>query len=239
MQVMPGGGDSASVEAHLSADEVRFSERDATLLRAVDRTGSLHAAANDLGRSYSRAHTRLAELEGAFGSLVETQRGGRGGGGTALTDRCRALLLRFDRLRAAVDGVARAEETAFEGTVTDRTGELARIETAAGPLRAVVPRDVRTVSVAVRADAVTLQDPENVPDPTATSARNRLEGVITKVTPRDGTVLVSVDVGTRTDLAATVTQESASRLQLGPGREVLASFKATATRAVPREPSGV
>lgn len=236
---MVGRGDSATVEAHLSADGVRFGARDATLLRTVDRTGSLHAAADDLGRSYSRAHTRLAELEDAFGVLVRTQRGGSGGGGTELTDRCRSLLLRFDRLRAAVDGVARAEETAFEGTVTDRSGTLATIDTDAGVLRAVVPAEVRSVSVAVRADAVTLQDPRDMPGPGATSARNRLQGVVTDVTSRNGTVIVRVDVGTRTDLAATVTQESARRLQLRPGSEVLASFKATATRAVPREPSGV
>lgn len=236
---MIGSGDSATVEAHLSADGVRFSERDATLLRAIDRTGSLHAAAHDLGRSYSRAHDRLGELEGGFGSLVHSQRGGSDGGGTELTDRCRTLLLRFDRLRAAVDGVARAEETALEGTVTDRTGDLATIDTSAGTLRAVVPGAARAVSVAVRADAVTLQDPSDVPEPAATSARNRLQGVVTEVMPRAGTVLVTVDVGGRTELAATVTQESARRLQLASGREVLASFKATATRAVPREQSGV
>lgn len=236
---MAGRGDSATIEAHLSADGVNFGERDATLLRAVDRTGSLHAAADDLGRSYSRAHARLGDLEEAFGSLVQTQRGGSGGGGTKLTDRSRSLLLRFDRLRAAVDGVARAEETAFEGTVTDRSGTLATVETDAGRLRAVVPADVRSVSVAVRADAVTLHDPLEVPGPGATSARNRLEGVVTDVSPRNGTVIVRVDVGARTELAATVTQESATRLELTPGRETLASFKATATRAVPREPSGV
>jgi molybdate transport system regulatory protein len=236
---MVGPGDSATVEAHLSADGLRFSERDATLLRTVDRTGSLHAAAEELGRSYSRAHTRLAELEDGFGSLVETQRGGSGGGGTVLTDRCRSLLLRFDRLRAAVDGVARAEETAFEGTVTDRDGDLATIDTDAGTLRAVVPTQVRAVSVAVRADAVTLHDPRDSPEPAATSARNRLQGFVTDVTSREGIAIVRVDIGTRAELAATVTRESATRLQLRPGSEVLASFKATATRAVPREPSGV
>lgn len=232
-------GDSATVQAHLSADDVQFGERDAGLLRAVDRTGSLHVAADDLGRSYSRAHARVRELEDVFGSLVRTQRGGSGGGGTELTNRCRSLLLRFDRLRAAVDGVARAEETAFEGTVTDRTGELATIDTEAGTLRAVVPADVQDVSVAVRADAVTLHDPMDVPGPAATSARNRLNGVVTEVNPRNGTVIVRIDIGRRTNLAARVTEESANRLQLRPGREVLATFKATATRAVPREPSGV
>lgn len=226
-------------DARITADGVTFGERDAALLRAVDRSGSLHAATSRLERSYSRAHARLADLEEAFGTLVSSQRGGSGGGGTELTDSGRSLLLQFDRFNAALSGVAGTDETAFEGEVTDRTGELATVETAAGALRAVVPTDVTRVSVAIRADAVTVHDPDDVAPPEATSARNRLTGTVTSLTRGPGTVSVQVDVGATHPLSATVTTDSAKRLDLRPNRDVVAAFKATATRGVPRETSGV
>lgn len=236
---MDEGGYVEGADARITVEGVTFGERDAALLRTVDRSGSLHAATSTLERSYSRAHARLADLEEAFGTLVTSRRGGSGGGGTVLTDRGRSLLLQFDRFNAALSGVAGTEETAFEGTVTDRSGDLATVETTAGILRAVVPTDVSQVSVAVRADAVTLQDPDDVPAQEATSARNRLTGTVTSVTGGPGTVSVRLNVGARQPLTATVTSDSARGLALDPGREVVAAFKATATRAVPRETSDV
>lgn len=236
---MDDGGYVEDADARVTADGVTFGERDATLLRAVDRSGSLHAATANLERSYSRAHARLADLEEAFGALVSSQRGGSDGGGTELTDRGRSLLLQFDRFNAALTGVAGTEESAFEGEIIDRTGDLATVETAAGPLRAVVPTAISSVSVAIRADAVTLHDPADVPDPEATSARNRLTGQVTSISRGPGTVSVTVDVGATHPLSATVTAESAQRLELEVDREVVAAFKATATRGVPRETAGV
>jgi molybdate transport system regulatory protein len=236
---MPDDAPEEAVQARVSAGGLTFGERDAALLRAVDRSGSLSQAAEALGRSYSRAHQRVQALESVFDTLVESTRGGDDGGGTTLTERGRALLTRYDRFRASLNGLAAAPETAFEGTVTDRQGDLATVRTAAGVLRAVVPTDATAVSVAVRADAVTLYEPADRPDPTATSARNSLEGEVASVSGAQGTVDVRVEVGGPQPLAAIVTRESADRLDLRPGRPVVASFKATATRGVAREPSGV
>ena len=105
----------AGFEARLQADGVTFEGRDATLLRAVDSEGSLNAAATSLGRSYSRCHERLADLEDAFGPLVERTRGGSGGGGSRLNDRARALLARFERLRAEFSGVAGGPRQCWRG----------------------------------------------------------------------------------------------------------------------------
>lgn len=228
-----------AVQASVAADGVTFGQRDASLLRAVQQAGSLSSAADELGRSYSRAHQRVQKLESGFGTLVESTRGGDGGGGTTLTDRGRTLLTRYDRFRASLNGLAAAPETAFDGTVSARQGHLANVNTDAGPLRAVVPTEATAVSVAVRADAVTLFDPDDRPDPRGTSARNRLSGEVATCTPSQGTVDVRVDVGGPQLLAAVVTRESADRLNLEAGRPVVASFKATATRGVAREPSGV
>ena len=61
----------AGFEAHLQVGEETFDGRDAALLRAVADRGSLNAAASALGRSYSRAHGRIGDLEAQAGSLVE------------------------------------------------------------------------------------------------------------------------------------------------------------------------
>jgi molybdate transport system regulatory protein len=221
-------------EARLRADDTVFTRRDATLLRTVDETGSLSGAASELGRSYARAHQRVTELEAAFGPLVERQRGGSGGGGSTLTGNAREVLAGFDRLRAGYEAVAGTAETVLEGTVTERTGELGIVETAAGSLRAVVPPEADGVQVSIGADIVTLLTPSETPDSGATSARNRFEGTVTDIQRGEAISKVTVDVGAGPPLAAVVTEESLSRLSLAPGDEVVVSFKATATRATPR-----
>jgi molybdate transport system regulatory protein len=229
---MTAGADAA---AYLTADGVTFDERDAELLRAVDEAGSLNAAATDLGRSRARASRRLDELEGAFGPLVERTRGGSGGGGSHLTAGASDLLARFDRLRATLSGVAGTDETVLDGEVVDREGELAVVATPAGRVRALAPASDPgdRVEVTLRADTVTLHDPGAAPDAGDTSARNRLRGTVGAVERGVAVVRVDVDVGPAT-LAALVTADSADRLDLAAGREVVASFKATATRATPR-----
>ncbi|MFB6151538.1 MAG: molybdenum-dependent transcriptional regulator [Haloarculaceae archaeon] len=223
----------AGFEAHLREGNATVDERDAALLRAVADHGSLNAAADALGRSYSRAHARLDELEAATGPLVERERGGAGGGGSRLTDRARELLARFDRLRAALDGTATTERLVLDGTVAEREGELATVETAAGRVRALALTDDERVQVSFRADAVTLHDPAAAPGESDTSARNRFEGSVVAVDRDEATARATIDVGAADPLVVRVTTESLDRLGLASGASVVASFKATATRATP------
>lgn len=220
-------------DAYIGAGEIAFGARDAALLRAIDEHGSIHRAATETGRSYAHAQRRVVELEDAFGSLVERQRGGAGGGGSTLTATASDVLARYDRLRTALSGVARAEETTFQGTVRERTGELGVVETATGAIRALVPPDATTVEVSVRSDAVTLTAPDQAPRKRETSARNRLDGRITALDPGEAVVRATVDVGVDEPLVALLTRASADYLGLEPDTEVVATFKATATQATP------
>jgi len=233
------GGNGESIapafDTKLHAEDVTFEGDDAALLRAIDDAGSLNAAANALGRSYSRAHKRLSRLEESFGSLVESRRGGTGGGGSALTDRGRALLVRFERLRSGLSGVAEVEETVLPGEVIERTGEIATVETEAGRLRALVPGDATAVFVTIRADTVTLQDADAAPPAAETSARNRFVGTVRDVERGESVVTAAVEVGADRPLAALITARSSEVLGLHQGAAVVASFKTAATRATPRE----
>ena len=219
-----------SFEAGLREGEVTFSERDADLLEAIEEHGSVNRAADALGRSYSRSQRRLDALEAAFGDLVERTRGGAGGGGTRVTAAGHSLLDRFQRLETGFAAVAEVTETVIEGTVIDRDGEIATVQTAAGPIRALVPPRAEEVEVGIRADAVTLQAPEDAPPADATSARNRFDGTVVSVTSGENVGQVAIDVGAETPLTVLVTATSRERLDLEPDRSVVATFKATAAR---------
>lgn len=218
-------------EAQLAEGDTTFDAADEALLRAVGEAGSLNAAAADLGRSYAHAHRRLGDLEAAFGPLVERTRGGTEGGGSELTANARALLAQFERLRAEFTGLTSAAENVFAGEVLERDGELALVSTDAGEIHALVLTDSDAVQVTIRADAVTLHAPTDAPDESATSARNRLSGGVVGVSGGETVGRVAVDVGADESLVALVTLTSVERLGLEPGIEVVASFKATATRA--------
>jgi molybdate transport system regulatory protein len=220
------------VDARLDREGVRFAARDAELLWAIREQGSLNAAANALGRSYSRSQQRVVELEDAFGQLVERQRGGSGGGGSSLTETAEALLAEFERVEAEFSGVAEVAETVLAGTVVEREGELGTVETEAGLVRALVPAGAERVCLAVRADAITLHAPESVPE-SETSARNRFAGEVHDIVAGEAVARVVVDIGADTDLTVLVTRTSIDTLALAPGDPVVASFKATATRAYP------
>ena len=225
----------AGFAARLRADGMSFEARDAELLRAVDEHRSLNAAADALGRSFSRAHARITALEAEFGPLVERQRGGVGGGGSELTDAARDLLARFERLRTAYAGTAAVEETVLDGQVTERDGEMATVETAAGTVRALAPEAAERVAVTLRADAITLHAPDDPPKTGEMSARNRFQGEAVDLVPGETIVRVGVDVGPAEPLVVLVTHDAIGALDLAVGDPVVTSFKATATRATAAE----
>lgn len=226
---------TADVEVQLGQGEVALTARDRRLLQAVAVHGSLNRAADALGRSYAHAQRRIVELEEAFGPLVERSRGGSGGGGSELTATAEQLLARFRRLQAEFDGVATAEETVLRGTVRERDGELATVETPPGTVRAIVDDDAamgETVEVAIRADTVTLNAPTEAPEPAGTSARNRFRGTVERVDPGESIALVTLAIGPDDALSALVTDTSLDTLAIDAGDELVASFKATATVGV-------
>lgn len=100
----------------------------ADLLEAIGETRSLTAAASRFGMSYKRGWSLVKELNGIFASpLVETEKGGSGGGGGArLTPLGEHVLARYRQMEA--DAVK-----AIEAGIADLRKHLAKPATEETP----------------------------------------------------------------------------------------------------------
>jgi len=80
-------------------DDKSFGPGVAELLTRIDRCQSLRLATEEMGMSYSKAWSKLAECEEALGfPLLERMVGGRHGGSSLLTREGRKMLERYRRL---------------------------------------------------------------------------------------------------------------------------------------------
>lgn len=87
------------------------------LLRGVERTGSLNAAATEMKMAYTKALALVRGLEKALGTPVICRTiGGKGGGGSRLTSQAKELIERYEQYETACAEANRAIfETCFCG----------------------------------------------------------------------------------------------------------------------------
>ena len=79
-----------------------FGEGPCRLLKGIERTGSLRAAAMEMDMSYSKAIMILNRAEKALKfPLTEKTIGGKGGGGSQLTPEAKEFLERYEKYREA------------------------------------------------------------------------------------------------------------------------------------------
>ena len=97
-----------------------FAEREmigpgkAELLERIDRCGSIAAAGREMGMSYKRAWQLVGTLNDMFREpLVDSTRGGPGGGGAVLTDAGREVLALYRALEAEAAGAGAAQMAAL------------------------------------------------------------------------------------------------------------------------------
>ena len=79
-----------------------FGEGPCRLLKGVDRTGSLRAAANEMEMAYTKALRLVNRAEEVLGfPLTERTVGGKGGGGSRLTPRAKEFMETYEAYRDA------------------------------------------------------------------------------------------------------------------------------------------
>jgi len=77
------------------------------LLSAIQRNGSINAAARDLGMSYRKVWSQLQAMEEAAPfPLLERRIGGKDGGATHLTPEMLKLMKQFEEVRCKVNAAA-------------------------------------------------------------------------------------------------------------------------------------
>lgn len=88
----------------LDSDGKAFGDGPYSLLRLVDRTGSLHKAASEMTMSYRKAWLMLKTMEERLGfALLERHVGGALGGGSMLTAEAREFLDRYEAFHEEAD----------------------------------------------------------------------------------------------------------------------------------------
>lgn len=82
-------------------DTIAMGPGKANLLAAVEATGSISAAARQMGMSYRRAWMLIADMNACFVQpVVETAKGGERGGGARITDFGKDVLKRYLAIEA-------------------------------------------------------------------------------------------------------------------------------------------
>lgn len=97
----------------LFGQDIALGPGKATLLDAVARTGSISAAAREMGMSYRRAWLLVDTMNRCFKTpLVEASKGGSGGGGARVTELGLDVLARYRamELKAAASVAAEMRE---------------------------------------------------------------------------------------------------------------------------------
>lgn len=98
----------------------------ARLLALIEETGSISAAAREMGMSYRRAWTLVESLNAAFRApLVEAAAGGRGGGGARVTAAGRDALARYRDMEEKAGRSVTAELSAFGDLLDPAFGDPA------------------------------------------------------------------------------------------------------------------
>lgn len=93
---LPGGG--------------RLGPGKASLMRAIERTGSIAGAARAMGLSYPRALKLVQDLNRHFAEpLIETYQGGAQQGGACLSATGKEALALYDAIGAAAERACKAE----------------------------------------------------------------------------------------------------------------------------------
>ena len=86
-----------------SGDEPIAGKGRIELLKTIENEGSLNKAAEKMGMSYRHLWGTIKKMEDRLGfKLVKTVKGGKGGGGTTLTEKAREIIEDYDWMNDAL-----------------------------------------------------------------------------------------------------------------------------------------
>ena len=232
------------------------------LLAQIAEQGSITHAAKAVKMSYKAAWDAIDAMNNLAGEpLVQRMAGGKGGGGTVLTQRGMQLVENFrlierehhrfvSELSVQAEGIAddflllrrmsmkTSARNHFAGQVTrvqrGSVNDEIEIEAAGGHkvVAIVTHESAEGLGLAVGAQAFALVKASSVVVVTDAegakfSARNRLTGKVSRLVPGAVNTEVVIDLAGGGSVAAIITNESSSTLELAEGATATAIFKAS------------
>ncbi|WP_034294741.1 winged helix-turn-helix domain-containing protein [Herbaspirillum sp. RV1423] len=105
----------------MQGDTIAFGPGKAALLLAIERTGSISAAAREMEMSYRRAWLLVEEMNRCFNRpLVETATGGAKGGGASITDLARDVVACYQRMQKKADSAVEKDMLYLRSLIVDK-----------------------------------------------------------------------------------------------------------------------
>lgn len=84
-----------------------FGKGKTEVLESIDKTGSISGAAQELGMNYKKTWSHIKILEKSFdNAMVESKPGGKGSGGTVLTDAAKVTMQKYRQLQEEIEEYA-------------------------------------------------------------------------------------------------------------------------------------
>lgn len=118
-KVMPSGAPQPQLRV-MFRSAIAMGPGKAALLEAIERSGSISAAARELGMSYRRAWLLLDTMNQCFKApVIDTLTGGSGGGGARITDMGREILRRYQTMVAKASAAVERDMHDFIALMAD------------------------------------------------------------------------------------------------------------------------
>ena len=205
------------------------------LLELINETGSIKKAAESIGMSYKAAWDSVNSLNIIFGKdLVERKTGGKGGGGTKLTEHGKNLVKTYNYY-SRIHELYLTDITKMncvEATIKTVKGEYAEAETIGGDILACVLLDTDTqlgdsVSLFIKPSDIILVNNDNF----ETSAKNLLKTKVKSINIINEKCEINLNSENGTTLTVQVTTNSAKRLGLTKNSDIYTLFKTASVLA--------
>jgi molybdate transport system regulatory protein len=206
------------------------------LLELIDEMGSIKKAAERMGMSYKGAWDNINSLNGIFGkNLVERKTGGKGGGGTMLTDQGRNLVKTYNHYSRIHELYLTdiTQMNCLDAEITDISHDgYADAKTNQGDIIACVTLDTEIkkgdkVNLFIKPSDIILLNNGDF----EASARNRLKTEVKSISEEDGKSDIVLISENGLPLSVRVTSASAHKMALQKGSGIYALFKTASVLA--------
>lgn len=204
----------------LEVDSKKF-----TLLNYIKTEGSIIKAAKKCNISYRTALNYIEQMEEAAETgIVNTRKGGKGGGGSAKLSKSGELLLReCKKFNAIMDIHKNVNEIDCEISEIDETKGLMKINIGNGnikiPIKSGYEVGDKIVALISYEDIIIMLEPQQ------SSVRNLFKGKIVEMTIKDEVIRLSVDIG-GINVFVDITENAKDELDLNLGNMIYIGFKA-------------